>query len=65
MITNDKLLPEFIINRKLLSKTGKKIKCSLDNKGVYCCRPIDGKISMKPIQSPSEPIKPREDSDHH
>ena len=65
MIPNAKLLREFNMNIILLSKNRSKIKCCLDNKGVYCCWLIDGKISMKPIKTPSAPIKPCEDSDHH
>ena len=65
MIPNVKILPEFILTIRLLRKTRRKIKCFIDNKGVYCCRPIDGTVSMKLIQTPSAPIKPHEDSDHH
>ena len=65
MIPNAEILPEFNMNRITISKTGRKLECCLYNTGFYCCRPKDRKMPMKPIQTPSAPIEPREDSAHH
>ena len=35
-----------------------KLKCCQYKKGVYCCNPTSATISMKQIQSPSDPNKP-------
>ena len=60
MIPNAEIFPKFNVNMISLRKTGSKLNCFLDNKGVYCYHPIDVTMPMKPIQSPSVPTKPYE-----
>ena len=48
-----------------LSIIRSKPKCCQENKLVYCCGPTSATMSIKLIQIPSAPIKPREVSDHH
>ena len=56
---------KFNLTRRSLRIIGSGLKCFQYNKGVYCCCPTIVTMSMKPIQSPSAPLKPREYSDHH
>ena len=65
MITNTETPPELNLTGVLPSITGSALKGCLNNKWMNRIRPKIAKMSMKPIQSPSGPIKPREESDHH
>ena len=65
MIPNTGFKLELDPNKKSLSIVGSTLKCLKEKKKftMYC--PSRAKMLMKPIQSPSVPIKPREDLDHH
>ena len=65
MITNTENPPELNMTRGSLSITRITLKWCLNNKLMNRILPTSATMSMKPIQSPSAPIKPREDLNHH
>ena len=60
MITNAETLPKINLTGGLLINNWREIKCYPNSKYINHLCPIDATISIKPIQIPSAPIKPRE-----
>ena len=49
----------------LLSIIRSKLNCCQENKWIYCCGSTSATMSIKSIQTPFVPIKPRADLNHH
>ena len=65
MIPNAETPPNLNSTEGSLSMTWSALKWCLNNKLMNCWLRTSATMSMKPVQSPSATIKPREDSDHH
>ena len=65
MIPNAETLLTLSLNGGLISNNGSKLKCCINNKLINRICPTSATMSTKPIQTPSAPMKPCEDLDHH
>ena len=65
MTPNTGFLLELNPAENSLSIFKRNLKCCYDNKLVYYYCLVGATMSLKPIQIPFVPIKPREDLDHH